>query len=218
MNGKVDYNIEYGHVFADARQASRVHKESIERTKIFIKEIEKKKKSYVLTMLIDDYLPSYSYLNLYRFLSYFKENNVPPDYLIYEKRLLSLVPKIVSELPKNRIIKEVRNVSVRSNKDLLLLENKKLSSITLREDIRANLDSFTYTPALIAALFLIKLGRLSYDKIVTPTKYSKPKPFAAKKTVTIDPKAFKVVNDKALKIISMTRFKGSMKDMEFLYY
>ncbi|MCK5698855.1 MAG: hypothetical protein KAH93_03340 [Candidatus Aenigmarchaeota archaeon] len=71
--------------------------------------------------------------------------------------------------------------------------------------------------SLIAVFFLIMLGKLSYDKIVTPTKYNKPKPFVAK-TATIDPKAFRYVNDNALKIISMTRFKDSITDMEFLYF
>lgn len=218
MNEIVDYHIEYGHVFADARQASRVHRISIEKAKGVIAGLRRDKKTYVLTTLIDDYLPSYSYLNLYRFLNYFKENQLPPDYLVYEKRLLSLVPALVSEIPKDKIRKEVRTVKINSNKDLLLLEDKKMSSITLKEDIRANIDCFTYTPALIAVFFLAKLGKLPSNAIATPTRYGKPKPFAAKKTITLDPIAFKEVNEKAMKIISMTRFKDSVKDMEYIYY
>ncbi|MCK5334206.1 MAG: hypothetical protein KAJ24_06830 [Candidatus Aenigmarchaeota archaeon] len=218
MNGKVDYSIEYGHVFADAPQASRAHKQSIEETKKFIRKLRHEKKTYALTMIIDNYLPAYSYLNFYRYVNYFKTNKVPPDYVAYESQLLKVARTLMCELPKNRLRKEIREVKLKSNKDLLLLDNKTLSTITLREDVRAHIDSFVDTPLLIAAFFLMKLGHISSEGIVTPTNYLKPKPFVGKKTITIDPKAFKGVNDKALKIISMTKYNDAAKDMEFIYF
>ncbi|MCK5283935.1 MAG: hypothetical protein KAK00_11145 [Nanoarchaeota archaeon] len=218
MKGKVDYCIEYGHVFVDAAQASRCHRESIEKTKRFIEILKKEKKTYSLTMLIDNYLPTYSYLNFYRYINYFKEKGVPPDYILYESQLLNVARTLIAELPKNKLRREKREIKIKSNKDLLLLENKTLSSITLREELHARIDSFIDTPLLIAAFFLIKLGHIDHKGIITPTNYMKPKPFVGKKTVTIDPMVFKGVNDKALEIISVTRFKKAVENMEFIYF
>ena len=214
---KVDYNIEFGHIFVNEKFCSR-QRESSKIAKKFIEQLNKKKKTYSTTILIDDYQPSYSYLDICSFLESVKNLGIAPGYIVYESQLHSLANKLLSLINKKNIIEEKVEIKVKSNKDTLLLNHRNMSSLSLKDEYFAKRNDYIETPVLIAAWYLLRLGILQKQGIVKETKYTKKVPFVGENLLTIIPKQYKPIDTAAKKILECTKYKNCLKRMTETYF
>lgn len=216
---KVDYNIEYGHIFTDSPRIDSSQKKSIDLAKEFIDKLKKQKKDFSLNILIDDYSPNYSYLDISEYLEEFQKSGAPPDYVVYETGLLEIAKKLLkSEIPKENILEEIEEKEIKSDKEILMLENPQTDSVSLVEEDFLKKPTYIHTPLLIAAWFLIRLGYIHPKRLARKINFKQPKNFIGKKIMTIMPTKWKEIDDKAKDIISATKYKTALKDMEFIYF
>ncbi|MBU0894537.1 MAG: hypothetical protein KKF48_01090 [Nanoarchaeota archaeon] len=216
---KVEYNIEYGHIFTDSPRIDSTQKKSIELAKEFTEKLKEKKKDFSLNILIDDYSPNYSYLDISEYLEEFQKSEVSPDYIVYETGLLEIAKKILkSEIPKEMILDEIEEKEIKGDKEILMLENPQTDSVSLVEEDFLKRPTYIHTPLLIAAWFLIRLGLIHPKRLARKINFKGSKSFAGKKIMTIMPSKWKEIDNKAKDIISATKYKDSLKDMEFIYF
>lgn len=84
---KLAYNIEYAHIYID-RQPGQEHLKSISVLKRIKSEIERESKSYVTSIMIDDYNPEKSLLNVSKFIRLLARHKAKPDFIIFESKLV----------------------------------------------------------------------------------------------------------------------------------
>jgi hypothetical protein len=214
---KVDYNIEYSYISTDNPRITGLQKKSLKLAKDFIDQLKKEKKSHVSCVLIDDYSPSYSYLDVGEYLLELEKLGLAPDYVIYESRLVPLAEKTLSLIPKNKkITKEIpADLDVSKNTTLLKEEGMRIG---LKEESNISYNKEYHHPLLIATEYLIRLGLLESKGLVIPTRLTKPKSFIAKKTMTILPKKWKIGEDSAREIIINTKFNSKINKIEHIYF
>ena len=215
---KVNYNIEFGHIFVDQkfnlhqRESSRIIREFMERLK-------NNNETYATTILIDDYLPTYSYLDIYAFLEKIKSVGVAPDYIVYQTQLLSLAHKLIKAIDEKNILEEKTEIKFRSNKDTLLLNHGSISSISLKDEYFAKVDDYIETPVLIAAWYLLRLGIFAKRDIVKETKYRKRVvPFAGEMLLTVIPEKYKEIDETAKMILNCTEYRYALKQIDNVYF
>ena len=214
---KVDYNIEYAHIFTDVPRMGHRQRESVKIAKGIIKQLKKKKKNYVLTILVDEFTPTYSYLDVNNFLLTLEKEMVAPTYIVYESRLLPAVERLLGLLPKPKIIAREEKVNISGKKEIIKLK-KSGKEIALEEIAKVKYKSRYYTPLLIAAWHLLRLGQINIPGAIRKTNLTKDIPFFAKKTITIIPKKFREIDEKSLILIKNTKFNKSIKNIEYIYY
>ena len=214
---KVDYNIEFGHIFVNEKFCSR-QRESSRIAKKFIEKLNNEKKTHSTAILLDDYQPSYSYLDIYSFLESMKKLGIAPGYIVYESQLHSLANKLLSLIHKKNIAEEKTGVTVKSNKYSLLLSHRSVSSLSLKDEYFAKINDYIETPVLIAAWYLLRLGIFQKQGIVKETKYTKKVPFVGENLLTIIPKQYKPIDTAAKKILECTKYKNCLKRMTETYF
>lgn len=185
---KSDYNIEFAHIYVNENfasehcQASRIVKEKV-------REIRQHDKSYVLTVLIDDYNPSDYILNVKKFLEELRKLGTEPDYAVYESKLVSYKDQILNKMNgkiKNQYLKYIRD------------HGKCPCSF------------------LIAIWHLLRLGFLDPKSIVDSLEN---RPFVAQKIITILPQRYTEIEKKALEIIKSTEFGDFVENrLEYIFF
>ena len=197
---KVEYNIEFAHIYSEGR-FSLEQRTSFKILNKTIERLKKENKTYVTAILIDDYQPSYSYLDICAFLESVKELGVPPSYIAYESQLHSLANKLLASIDEKHIIKEKTDIKIKSNKDTLLLSKGSVSSISLKDEFFAKLDDYIETNVLIAAWYLVRLGIFNKPGLIKETKYTRKIPFAGENILTIIPRKYIHVDESAKTIL-----------------
>ncbi len=177
--GKVGYNIEYAHIYAD-KLFGKEQQKSIKELRKTVNRLKRLNKNYVLTVLIDEYSPSQNRLSIKQFLDKLDELKSKPDYLAFESQLAPYKDLLLKEM-KGKIKKEYKTYIKKHGK------------------IPCSL--------LIAIWYLKRLGLIKAEKGELTHLSKNNKPFPAKKIITILPKKYQIVEIKALKIIRATRFK-----------
>ena len=188
---KLDYNVEYAHIYTDEKFGFEQRK-SIEVLKDIIKRLKRMKKGYVLTVLIDEYNPIESTLNIKEFLAYLKKFQAKPDFVCFESKLVPYYKLLLKEMAPS-------------------LRREYVKYIIKRKKIPCSL--------LIGIWNLKRLGIVKSTK--EELGYLVPNPhktFVAKKIITILPKEYQEVEKKALKIIASTRFKGYLNNILNIFF
>lgn len=189
-NKKVDYNIEYAHIYTDETFGEEQIK-SIELLKKIIIKLNKLNKSYTLTVLIDDYNPKEHFLDINNFINKCEELGYKPDFIAFESRLCSDKDLLLKKMSK-KMSKEYKNYI------------KKAGKIPC---------SF-----LIAIWYLKRLGLIKTRKNeVIPLK-DKRKPFIGRKIINILPKKYREVETKGLKIIKSTKFREYLNNISDILF
>ncbi len=214
---KVSYNIEFGHIYVD-QKFSLLQRESSKIADKFIEKLKSKNETYATAILIDDYLPSYSYLDVYAFLEKVKDVGVPPDYVVYQTQLLSLAHKLIGSINEKNIFEEKTETKFKSNRDTVLLTHRSISSISLKDEYFAKVEDYVETPVLIAAWYLLRLGIFKKQGIVKETKYTKKVPFAGEKLLTIIPQKYKGIDETAKTILRYTSYKDALGQIKNVYF
>jgi len=218
---KVDYNIEYAHISTDQPRFSLEQKKSIRITKEIIKKFKKQKKTYTLTVLVDDYLPSYSCLDIGHFLLKLRENGLFPDYIAYEHRLTSTAELILEMIPKEK--KAIRKIEkeVSHSKDVIFFipPHKKFDEIGLTETYFLNYEARYDTSILMVAWYLFRLGVIDIPDVFRRTASIKSKPFVGKKILNILPEKHKREKEKQVKdLLKATNFSSKIKNIEYKFF
>ena len=96
---KVDYNIEFAHIYSDQSELTDEQIKSAEVTKKIIDSLKKNGKSFVLTLLVDEYHPKFHKLNFNRFLKKLETFGLPPTYIGYESKMVSAAKLLLKSIP-----------------------------------------------------------------------------------------------------------------------
>lgn len=187
---KADYSIEYAHIYVD-KLFGEEQKKSLQELQRLIDKLDKKKQSYTLTVLIDDYNPTRHRLDTKDFLDKLKELGYKPDFVGFESRLSPEKDFLLKEMsPKKR--REYQNYIAKSGK------------------IPCSL--------FIAIWYLKRLGFIKTrgEEVISLNK--KNKPFTAKKLITILPQKYQAVERKGQKIIESTKFKNCLENISDIFF
>ena len=206
---KLDYNIEFAHIYADEDFGDEQIK-SIELLRGVISRLTKAKKTFVTSVLIDDFNPVIFKLNDAKVISIIKKYKVPFDFFAYESKFGEISDKLLREIPNSKLkLEHFHN----PQKEVLFLHNKS-DNIGLKEQ-RAF--SYKHTCALLAAAWtLCRLG--VYDLPKSSVKNLENKDFAAKKLITILPKKYENSEKKVLDIIRATKFNKMADNIEYVFF
>ncbi len=188
---KTDYNIEYAHIYSDEKFGPP-QELSIQILHSVINELKQKKKSYVLTVLIDDYNPQKQILGIQELIANLKRLKAKPDFIGFESKLVQY---------SNFLLKEM-SPRLQKNYIKYIEKNKKIPC-----------------SMLIAIWYLKRLGliKIQPEELKHLSKDSK-KSFVAKKIITILPKRYQKVEKKGLEIIASTKFKNRLCDIENIFF
>jgi len=205
----LDYNIEFAHIYADEPFGNEQFK-SMELLKKVIAKLKKEGKTFVISILIDEFHPVVFKLDENEIIEEFKKQGIVVDFIGYESKLGSIADEIIKELPKSMLKLEHFN---KPEKEVLLLKNHN-GKIGLKEEFEF---MYRHTCALLSASWsLCRLGefKIPQDAIHNLTNKS----FEAKKLITILPEKYHPVEDKVIDIIKSTKFKNSVKNMEYEFF
>lgn len=186
---KIDYNIEYAHIYSD-EFFGKEHKESVKELHKAIKRLKKLKKSYVLSVLIDEYNPTEHMLDTENFLAILKKLDAKPHFLMLESHLARY---------KNVLLKKMDGKIKREYEKYIKKHNKVPCSF------------------LIAIWHLKRLGLIK-NKNGELQQLTKRKQFTANKIITILPKKYQRVELKAIDIIESTIFKKQITNIAHIFF
>ena len=195
---KLDYNIEFAHIYAD-EEFGKEQIKSIEILKKIIDKLQKQNKSFVVSLLIDEFHPVVFNLNEEKIIQEFKKHGVDVDFIGYESKLGSVSDQLIKEIPLSEIKMEHFH---KPEKEVLVLEEGN-SKTGLREEFKF---MYRHTCAMLSATWsLCRLGiyKIPEDAIHNITG----KAFEANKLITILPSKYKPVEDKVIEIIKATKFR-----------
>jgi hypothetical protein len=190
MYKRAEYNIEYAHIYTNERFGIE-HIKSIKKLHNIINKLKQLNKTYVLTVLIDEYNPTRHGLDIKGFLEKLNELNAKPDFVGFESQLTSYKDLLLKEI-KGKMKKEYKNY------------------IEKRGKIPCSF--------LIAIWHLKRLGLIPIKKGELNNLTKNNNVFTAEKIITILPKKYQEVEKKALKIIKSTKFKAWVKNIENIFY
>lgn len=165
MLKKSDYNIEFAHIYINENFANE-HRQASKIAKNKLQDLAKQNKTGILTVLIDDYNPSDSILNVDEFLEKLNKLGAKPDYMVYESKLASY---------KDIILKEM-NGKIKNKYEKYIYNHSKCPC------------SF-----LIAVWHLVRLGFLNANPMI---EHLGKKPFIAEKIITILPQRYAEIEKK----------------------
>lgn len=217
---KLDYGIEFYHVYDDEGLLEE-GKGSIDVAVEKIKEIVTNKKSYCVTLLIDDYR-SKSYLIdkeirdkkhlaiMDEFHTLLKSKKIHIDFFAFESMMVKVAKRIIKRLPANLIVKDFYKQK-QSYVTMLKNQGFKIGLVEAWED------DVKYSCALLSAAWM--LCRLGVEKIPSDRLVSvRGKHFASKKIITILPKGYESTETKAKVILVSAGYGYLIDQIESVYY
>lgn len=184
---KVDYNIEFGHIYVN-EMFTNEHYTSAALAQKTIMKLKSEGKSYVITVLIDDYNPTDSILNIKKFAKNLRAIGINPDYFIMESSLVNYKDMALEEM--NGKIKRLYTKYIENNQKCPC--------------------SF-----LVSIWHLLRLG--AFDDVHIDKTEGK-KPFQAERIITILPERYRSIEKKALDIIKSTKYVGYVAKAEYIYF
>lgn len=116
---KVDYNIEYAHLYADDERVSigKEQEKSIELTEEVIEKLERKGKTYSLNLLIDNYNGNVDRVDEDHLYSQLEEKGIAPDYIVYEADLVRAADSLIDKIRDSYIKRGENEISFTSSSD-----------------------------------------------------------------------------------------------------
>lgn len=196
-----DYSIEFAHIYADEVFGDEQAK-SIDIAKEVIESLKEQRRSFVTSILIDDYNPSELTLDEEEFLKWVRSFGIDIDFVGHEAGFAPISDALLTEIPKSKLKLEYFHGH---QKNVLLLHGK--HNIGLKE-YRGKLTKHTCS-ILSAAWTLCRLG--IYKSPSGSITSLSGKPFSANKIITILPEKYKEGENKVLDIIKSTKYKACAK-------
>lgn len=206
---KLEYNIEFAHIYADEEFGEEQIK-SIEILKNVIARLKKERQTFVISVFIDEFHPVIFKLDERKMIAEFKKHGIEVDFVGYESKLGDISNQLIQELPKSMLKLEHFH---KPEKEVLIFEedNKKIG---LKEEFKF---AYRHTCALLSASW--SLCRLGIYKIPSEAINNlNKKTFEAKRIITILPEKYRPVEDKVLEIITATRFKKSIENIQYEFF
>lgn len=93
----IDYNIEFCHIYADEAFGTE-HEKSVTMLLKFMDELKSQDKTFVTTLMIDDYNPDVNTLNTVRLIKQISELGADCDFVVRESQLTTLAKDLLSEV------------------------------------------------------------------------------------------------------------------------
>lgn len=208
---KVDYNIEYAHIYSDESGLTDEQKKSSEVAKEVIERLREDGKSFVVTLMVDEYHPEFDRLNFEKFLKNLSDLGVKPTYIGYESKMISAAKILLDTIPMNLKEKEKFRHKVDISKKITYLKDDE-GKIKLKTEGDVVHRSRYTCPILSASWSLLRLGVLQAQNAVELTGLTKPKPFAARKVINVLPEKYRSVEDTAREIISSSTEYGDFSE------
>lgn len=206
---KLNYNIEFAHIYAD-EQFGNEQVKSIEILKKVISNLEKNNKSFVISVLIDEFHPVVFKLNENEMMEEFLKYDIAVDFVGYESKLGVVADELINYLPKSMLKLEHFH---KPEKEALVLEDHN-GKIGLKEEFEF---AYRHTCALLSASW--SLCRLGIFKIPQDAVHNLGnKTFEAHKVITILPEKYRTVEDKVIEIIKSTKFNDVVKNIEYEFF
>ena len=121
---KQNYNIEFAHIYADERFGEEQIK-SIKILKKITNKLTKEGKTFVTSILIDEFHPVVFKLDEDKMLSEFKKHDITVDFLGYESQLGTIADQLIKEIPADKLKMDHFH---KPQKEVLILEKEKQKS------------------------------------------------------------------------------------------
>ncbi len=203
---KVDYNIEFAHIYSDQSSLTDEQIKSANATKKLIERIAGSNKSFVLTLLVDEYHPKFHRLNFNLFLKRLDKMGVPPTYIAYESKMVSAARLLLKSIPHDM------KSTIRFHPKIII--NEKITSLTLGNGKRIKIKTrgdvihfSRYSCALLScAWVLLRFGVIQAKNAVELTGLTVPKPFAGRNVINVLPGKYADVEAANKNIISATQY------------
>ena len=206
---KVSYNIEFAHIYAD-EGFNEEQRKSIDVAKKIISKIREKGNTYCCTILIDDYHPTFSSLDVEKLIARIKSVGFPVDHVGFEGKLVGEGNKLLENIPEE--MKKTEIFHKPEKKVVCLVE--KGEKIGLEDKFEF---CNRHTCALLSATWsLIRLGKLNHSNIGIISKTEKP--FIAHKIITILPKTFEHTEQKVIEIIKESNFSHDVNNISYEFF
>lgn len=210
---KVDYNIEFAHIYSDQKDLTNEQLESARLTKKIVDDLIKKNKTFVLTLLVDEYHPEFHKLNFNKFLKKLEKEGVPPTYIAYESRMVSAAKLLMKSIPDNfkKTAKFHPKIEVTERITSLICKDGR----EIKLETQGNIIHFSrYTCAILScAWVLLRLGVIQAKNAIELTGLTQPKPFAGKEVINVLPKKYSSVELANKNIIKSTPYKYLIKNI-----
>lgn len=215
---KADYNIEFAHIYSNQPKLTEEQIKSSEQTKKIIEKIKDEGKSYVVTLLVDEYHPKFHQLNFNKFLNNLSSLGVKPTYIGYESKMISAARLLLKTIPPDFKDTSKFHPKLRIKEDITYLKD---GDNKIKLKTRGDIIHFSrYTCAILSAAWvLLRMGVLQAKNAVELTGLTKPKPFAGKEVINVLPKKYKGVEEANRQIIeSSSEYKGFEKKIHSEYF
>lgn len=187
---KVDYNIEYAHIYSD-EVFNQEHIESLSVLELILRILKNDNKTYNLNLLIDEYHPDDKSLDIDDFLNKLKFRGYYPENLFLESDLHQDIKLFLNNVTDEKALRDYDRYFAKNGKS-----------------------PCSY---LVASWYLKRLGLLPVDNIKKLTD-SGTKPFPGKKIINILDKKYKPNEDKALELIKNSKFAAYLDNIIYYYY
>jgi hypothetical protein len=185
---KVDYNIEFAHIYTNENfceehlKAARIAQKKIDDFRL-------KNITYVTTILIDNYNSTDRILDIDKFIKKLEKIGVKSDFVVFEADLANYKDKCL----------ELMNGKIKKQYHKYIETNEKCPC------------SFLVSIWHLARLGIFQM-RLFVNKPQTKT------PFIGKRTLTILPERYRSIEKKALDIIKSTKYLKEVEKMEYIFF
>ncbi len=210
---KVDYNIEFAHIYSDQPALTDEQIQSADVTKKLIEKIAGNNKTFVLTLLVDEYHPKFHKLNFNKFLKNLEKLGAPPTYIAYESKMVPAAKMLLKSIPYD-MKKTIRfHPEITINEEVTYLVDR--GGMKIKIKTKGDVIHFSrYTCALLScAWVLLRFGVIQAKNAVELTGLTAPKPFAGRNVINVLPKKYKEVELANKNIILATQYKHLVKNV-----
>jgi hypothetical protein len=186
---KVDYNIEYAHIYSD-EVFGQEHIESLSVLELILRIIRNDNKSHNLNLLIDEYHPEAKDLDVDDFLNKLKYRGYYPQFLHLESGLHNDIELLLSSLTSEKHIDDYHKYYEKNGKS-----------------------PCSY---LVAVWYLKRLGVVPHEKFEKLT--DEEIHFPGHKIINILDRKYKKGEDKALELIKNSKYSEFLDNIIYYYY
>ena len=204
-----DYNLEFAHIYAD-EQFGPEQAKSVACANEVMTRLSAAGKTFVTSVLIDDFNPANNTLDENEFIVQLKVNNTPVDFIGYESRFTAVADLVIRELPTSMLtLKHFHH----PDKSVLMLQDGPLK-IGLEE----KKPKLKHPCAILSAAWtLCRLGVYQLPdggiKVLNPKQK-----FVAHKTITILPEKYRAGEERVLEIIKNLPYRDRLPDIEYQFF
>lgn len=206
----IDIHIEYAHIYKD-QPFSNEHIKSIHLLKRTLDRLKREGKSFVTSILIDDYHAAEAQWDDLDLLRNMEKRDAVPDYLFYEKSFVELANHITEMIPEQN--KRVERFK-KEEKDVVFFVDE--SSKFALQDIYVDRIE-PKCVSLSCAWLMCKLGILDFpEEGVLPICQNDIEPTL--NVLTILPKNYMLVEENVMRIMIALGKENEKERVQYLFY